>query len=124
MKATFLGLGLLMLAVALTLTGCPPKTTEAPHGHGSGTPHDGDLFAPEGDDHPLHAELVMSDKDSKGTIYLYDADVKKPSRQDKDPQGKSSRFVTEDDLPRDLDLEKVEIKLDYEGKPWTLVLDD
>ena len=48
----------------------------------------------------------------------------KPDREEKDPQGESSRFVAEEAWPEGVNWEKVEITLLYAGKQWTLELDD
>jgi hypothetical protein len=109
-------------------------------------PHGGTLFAEPG--HKHHAELKI-DKDAKtATVYLFDAKVKngsptsapaitltiknggavqvplKAERQDGDPAGKSSRFVgTHDKLAGDLDMDKVEISAEVDGKPYVFTLD-
>jgi hypothetical protein len=140
------------LAVLLVLTGalvagCPPRSTGPAPPKEAPPPHGGKLFAPKGNEHPVHAELKF-DGVAKPVIYLLDEAVEKavstpaekvtvsiegtprkvilfkPDREDKDPKGESSRFVAEEAWPDGVDLKKVEITLMYDGKQWTLVLDE
>ena len=109
-------------------------------------PHGGTLFAPA--DEKCHVELVIDKAKSTATMYLLDdkadeavatsakafqltvkgvtqAPIAFPADpQTKDKKDTASRFSVKNDLfAKDIDLEKVEISGDVNGKPYVFNLD-
>jgi hypothetical protein len=144
--------GVLTGAVLVLACGCPPSSsgpnkpgpTQAKHEEEG--KYGGTLFAEPG--HKHHAELKIDKATKTATVYLLDAKAKndaptaaptitlavkngsavqitlKAEKQDGDPAGKASRFVgTHAKLGGDLDMEKVEISAEMDGKAYVYTLD-
>lgn len=142
--------GLAVAAVLGLALGCTPAPTK-PGKTGTGpsvkddhdeekAPHGGTLFVAPG--HKFHAELVVDKAGKKATVYLLDGkakkivptkaetitlvlkdgDVKVPLKAEK--VGDDPAFVgTHDKLAADLDMKKVEIEAEVDGKPYVFELD-
>jgi hypothetical protein len=143
----WLGLGVLVAAFALT--GCtgqkpaapvakgPEKQDDDDHEHGPG-PHGGVIIELDN----YHGEFTVDHGKKEATVYILDGSAKKakpvaatrlqltikspwlqvdmkPSPQEGDPKGKSSRFVaTHDNFGKEQEFEG-SVGIEIEGKPYS-----
>jgi hypothetical protein len=141
----------LLMVVLLLPVGCtpsPPAPTATPKPAGKpGAPHGGVALTEPG--HKYRAELLIDRDKEKAIVYLLDADGQKPvvttaenlllvvqegagavitlkaQPQSGDPRWKSSRFAgTSARFGREINLKKVEVNTEINGKPVTFSLED
>jgi hypothetical protein len=142
---------LLLIIPLLVPAACAPSAP-APSGPRTpagkpGAPHGGVALTEPG--HTYRAELVIDGDNEKATVYLLDRDGQKPvatgaenltlliqegagavitfkaQPQSGDPRWKSSRFAGSSvRFGRDVNLKKVEVNVEINGKPYTFTLEE
>jgi hypothetical protein len=140
-----------LLVTLLLSAGCttplpPPSGPARPAGK-PGAPHGGIALMEPG--HKYRAELVLDSDQEKATVYLLDADGQKPvatagenmalliqegagavitlkaQPQGGDPRYKSSRFVGNNArFGREVNLKKIQVSAEINGKPVTFTLEE
>src|SRR5262249_46394769 len=139
----------LLAALTGLVCGCPPPAPSKTGGQTEAEappPHGGTLFAEPG--HKFHAELVLDKANKQATVYLLDSKVEKavattaPTIQvnfkeatavpvtlqakplEGEREGKASRFVgTHEQFGQDWKMDRIEISVTIDDKPYVFLLD-